>query len=244
MSKMSAIVVAAGQGSRFGGDENKVFAQVEGQPLFLRALQLFINREDVAQTILVASPADMNTFKSKYAANIGFMGVKLVEGGPRRQDSVANGLAAVADDAEYVAIHDAVRPCLIADWIDAVFTEARNTGAAVPACRIAATIKRASDQRIVEETVSRENLWLAQTPQIFRRDVIVNAYKALPADADVTDDAQVVELAGTAVTLVESDPRNIKITTKGDLSLAGAIIRSLPQPKRGGTFGAFEEAKW
>lgn len=245
MPKVAVIVVGAGSGTRFGGEENKIFAHVEGQPCFLRTLQLFINRDDVCQSILVVSPADMATMRQKYAANLGFMGVKLVEGGAARHESVANGLAVVSDDAEFVAIHDAVRPCLIGEWIDAVFAEAQKSGAAIPATRVTTTLKRASDQKIIEETVSRDGLWQAQTPQVFRKDVIVKAYKDVPAaDAPVTDDAQLVEQSGHAVSIVESDPRNIKITTKGDLSLAGAIIKNLPQPKRGGQLGAFEEAKW
>jgi len=245
MPKVAVIVVGAGSGARFGGDENKIFAHVEGQPCFLRTLQLFINRDDVCQTILVVSPKDMDTMRQKYAANLGFMGVKLVEGGAARHESVANGLALVAEDAEFVAIHDAVRPCLVAEWIDAVFAEAQKSGAAIPATRVTATLKRASDQKIIEETISRDGLWQAQTPQVFRKDVILKAYEAVPpADAAVTDDAQLVEQSGHAVSIVESDPRNIKITTKGDMTLAGAIIRTLPQPKRGGQMGAFEEAKW
>lgn len=245
MPKMAVIVVGAGSGTRFGGEESKIFAHVEGQPCFLRTIQLFINRDDVCQTILVVSPNDMNLMRQKFAANLGFMGVKLVEGGAARHESVSKGLEAVSEEAEYVAIHDAVRPCLIGEWIDAVVAEAQKSGAAIPAARVTATLKRASEQKVIEETISRAGLWMAQTPQIFRRDVILAAYKNVPpADADVTDDAQLVERSGHAVSVVESDPRNIKITTKGDLSLAGAIIRTLPQPKRAGPLGAFEEAKW
>src|SRR6185369_11204329 len=117
MSKFSAIVLAAGSGQRFGGRENKIFAVLDGQPLFLRALQLFVNREDVCQTLLVVSPADMPVMKEKYGPNLGFMGVTLVEGGKERTDSVANGLAAVAIEADFVAVHDAARVCVAEAWI-------------------------------------------------------------------------------------------------------------------------------
>lgn len=246
MPKMAVIVVAAGQGARFGGDENKVFAKLENQPLFIRALQLFINREDVCQTILVVAPSDLAQMKSKYAANIAFMGVKLVEGGAERADSVQAGLKAIdSPDAEFVAVHDAVRPCVVGEWIDAVFAEAQKSGAAIPAVPVSATLKNVSNDRVVEKTVPRIGLWMAQTPQIFRRTVLEAAYAAhAPGDAAVTDDAQLVEASGHAVTVVEGDARNIKITTKSDLSLAGAIIKVLPQPKRAGPLGAFEEAQW
>src|SRR2546425_8573444 len=142
MSKMSAIVVAGGSGKRFGGGENKIFAKIDSQPVFLRALQLFVNREDVCQTILVVAPSEMQMMKAKFGANLGFMGVKLVDGGGERHVSVANGLAQVSEDAEFVAIHDAVRVCVAAEWIDAIFAAAEKSGAAVPVLPVTSTLKR------------------------------------------------------------------------------------------------------
>lgn len=250
MGKMSAIVVAAGSGERFGGGENKVFAVLDGQPLFLRALQLFVNREDVAQTILVVAPADLDQMKTKFGANLGFMGVRLVEGGVERHDSVANGLAVVSEDVEYVAVHDAVRVCVAAEWIDQVLQTAEKTGAAAPICPITSTLKRVGKDGIISETVSREGLHMAQTPQIFRKDWLTKAYDdfkagaiGIPEGIPLTDDAQLVAAAGHPVAGVPGDPRNIKITTKGDMVLAGAILKALPQKAVART-GAFEEAKW
>lgn len=250
MAKMSAIVVAAGRGERFGDKGSKIFAKLEGQPLFLRALQLFVNREDVCQTLLVVGPQDLGQMKSKFGANLGFMGVKLVEGGAERHDSVANGLAEVADEAEFVAVHDAARVCLVADWIDAVFKAAVESGAAIPVTPVTATLKRIGPDRIITETLSREDLHAAQTPQIFRKDIIREAYAGLadqgPATCDdlpITDDAQLVSAAGHQVTAVAGDSRNIKITTKGDLKLAAAVLKALPQ-KPVARRGAFEEAQW
>lgn len=248
MPKMSVIVVGAGSGERFGGEENKIFAKLDGQPVFLRALQLFVNREDVCQTILVAAPADMETIRAKFSANLGFMGVKVVEGGAERADSVAAGLAAVAEEADYVAVHDAVRVCVAAEWIDEIAAAAFKSGAAVPVTPVTSTLKRVDSGGQISATVPRDGLHLAQTPQVFRKDVLSAAYAAraageLAADAPVTDDAQLVEMTGYAVTAVPGDPRNIKITTKGDLALAGMILKALPQkaaPRR----GVFEEAQW
>ncbi|MFH1420141.1 MAG: 2-C-methyl-D-erythritol 4-phosphate cytidylyltransferase [Planctomycetota bacterium] len=248
MAKFSVIVVAAGRGERFGGNENKIFAKLDGQPLFLRALQLFVNREDVCQTLLVVAPSDMNQMKSKFGANLGFMGVKLVEGGAERHESVANGLAEVGDEAEYVAVHDAARVCVAAEWIDRVFEAATKTGAALPVVPVTATLKRVGKDNLVGDTVSREGLHMAQTPQAFRKDIFTAAYDALKdggpeRDLPITDDAQLVAAAGHPVTAVEGDARNIKITTRSDLSLAGAVLKVLPQ-KPVAKRGAFEEAQW
>ncbi len=250
MAKMCAIVVAAGSGERFGGGENKVFAQLDGQPIFLRALQLFVNREDVCQTILVVSPADMGQMKSKFGPNLGFMGVQLAEGGAERHDSVTNALASVSQEAEFVAVHDAVRVCVATEWIDQVFEAAVKRGAAAPICPVTSTLKRVDKDGVITETVSREGLHMAQTPQIFRKDWLVSAYDDFKAGAigtpegiPLTDDAQLVAAAGHPVVGVHGDPRNIKITTKGDMVLASAILKALPQ-KPVARRGAFEEAKW
>lgn len=248
MAKMSVIVLAAGSGQRFGGKENKVLAKLDGQPLFLRALQLFVNRDDVCQTILVVSPREIDQFKEQFGPNIGFMGAEIAEGGAERHESVANGLARVSDEAELVAVHDAVRVCVADRWIDAIAEAAAKSGAAVPVIPVSATLKRLGDDRIITDTVDREGLFMAQTPQVFRKDVLASAYaklgdNGLDVSGPFTDDAQVVSAAGTPVTAVDGDPRNIKITTRADLSLAGAIIKTLPQ-KKAEKFGAFEEAQW
>ncbi len=247
MAKMSVLVLAAGSGKRFGGNESKIFARLDNQPLFIRALQLFVNREDVVQTILVVSPRDFEQMKSKYGANLGFMGVQLVAGGDERFHSVANGLAAVNDDAEYVAVHDAARVCVAAEWIDAIFAAAQKSGAAAPVLAVTSTLKRIKPDHTIGETVPRDGLYMSQTPQIFRRDVLTKAYewlKTRPADRPpVTDDAQLVTESGGVVSAVEGDARNIKITTRGDLVLAGAVLKALPQ-RPVSRRGAFEEAQW
>lgn len=246
MSDVAAIVVAAGSGTRFGGDENKIFALLDGQPLVIRALQLFVNRDDVCQTILVVAPNDMDRVKSKFGASIGFMGVKLVAGGEERSDSVRNALAEVGQDAAFVAVHDAARPCVVAAWIDAVIEEARKSAAAIPASPVTSTLKRASEALVIDATVPRDGLWLAQTPQVFRTDLLKKAYAKYDGSGGaVTDDSQLVEAIGHPVSIVDSDARNIKITTRGDMSLAAAILKTLPQPKpKAASTGVFDEAKW
>ncbi len=243
MSKVAVVIPAAGKSERFGG-ESKTLAKIDGRPVFLRTLEHFINRDDVIQTILVVAGKEAEQIRSKYGPNLGFMGVQLVEGGEERADSVAAGLEAVKEEADLVAIHDAARPCVTAQMIDDVFAEAAKTGAAILAAPITGTIKRAGAVGVVETTVPREALFEAQTPQVFRRQLIVDAYANRPTEGEIiTDDAQLVELAGHPVSIVKSDATNIKITTKADTTLANAIIKARPkQAVRG--LGAFEEAQW
>lgn len=244
MSQIAVIVVAAGKGERFAGEQNKAFAKLDGRALFLRSLEHFINRDDVCQTILVVAPGDEEIVKEKYGPNLGLMGIKLALGGAERIDSVANGLAQVSEEAQWIAIHDAARPCASTDMIDRVFAEADKSGAAILAAQLRGTIKRVIGAGIIDETLAREGLWEAQTPQVFKRQVILDAYANLAADLDPTDDAQVVELAGHPVSVVESDLSNLKVTVSGDVALATAVLKSRPKPKPKGPLRPFEEAQW
>jgi 2-C-methyl-D-erythritol 4-phosphate cytidylyltransferase len=244
MAKIATIVAAAGKSERFGRAEKKTFAKIEDRPIFIRSLEHFVNRDDVCQTILAVGPEDIEQMKTKYAANLGFMGVKLVEGKERRCDTVAAALEAVSDDAEFVAVHDAVRPCVTSEMIDAVFSEAAKSGAAILACPLTGTIKRVSDAKVIEETVARAGLYEAQTPQVFRKALLMEAYAKLgEIEEEITDDAQLVEKAGHPVAVVISDASNLKITTRDDIRLAQAIIKSRPV-KKAPKLGAFEEAQW
>ena len=244
MPKIAVIVVAAGKSERFEGKAKKPFANLDGRPIFIRSLEKFINRDDVCQTILAVSPDDFEQIKQKYASNLAFMGVSLVEGGAERGDSVAAALEKVADDAELVAVHDAVRPCVTEDMINVVFAEAAKSGAAILAAPLVGTIKRVSEAKVVDQTVDRAGLWEAQTPQVFKRDLLVKAYAGLKeVEGPVTDDAMLVEKTGHPVTVVQSDLTNLKITAKADLPLAAAIIKSRPA-KKVKKLGAFEEAQW
>ncbi len=245
MADIAVIVVAAGKGTRFGGKEKKILAKIDGQPMFLRSVQCFINRPDVAETILVVSPEDEESIREKYGANLGFMGVKLAIGGAERCDSVAAGLEKVSEQAVLVAIHDAARPIVSPEMIDGVFAEARKSGAAILAAPLRGTIKRVSEAGVIDATLDREGLWEAQTPQVFSRAVIAEAYaRRGELETVPTDEAQLVEVVGHPVQVVESDLSNLKITSRGDIALATAILRHRPKPKPSGSLGAFEEAQW
>jgi len=246
MAKFAVILPAAGQSSRFKDKEKKPFAVLDGRAVWLRCAELFVTRDDVLQTIIVVSKADQETFRRRYAANMAFMNVQIADGGAERFESVANALALVKPEAEFVAIHDAVRPCLTEEMVNAVFASAARTGAALLAVPVTDTLKRVNAQQEVQETVARQGLWLAQTPQVFRREWLVEAYANRgKVGKEVTDDTQLVEAAGHKVHVVEGSSTNVKITTKGDLFLAEAVLKSRPKPKPSGPIHPFaEEEMW
>jgi 2-C-methyl-D-erythritol 4-phosphate cytidylyltransferase len=246
MAKFAVILPAAGRSSRFRDREKKPFTNLDGRPVWMRSAELFVTRSDVCQTIVIVAPADQETFKRRNSAHLAFMGLQVADGGNERHDSIANALALLKPEAEFVAIHDAVRPCLTEELINAVFAKAASTGAALLAVPVSDTLKQVDQQQKVQATVGRQGMWLAQTPQVFRRDWIMDAYSKRGGVKEVTDDAQLVEAAGHAVYVVEGSPTNIKITTKSDLMLAEAVLKSRPKPKPTGPIHPFaeEEEMW
>src|SRR5262245_32797097 len=243
MSRFAVILPAAGNPSRFGSKEKKVFATLDGRPACLRPAATFTSGDDVVQTIVVIAPEDEEMFRLKFGSHVAVLGVEVVLGGKERFDSVANALAKVRD-AEFVAIHDAARPCITSKMIDDLFHIAAKTGAAMLAVQISDTVKKADVTGKVLQTVPREGLWLAQTPQVFRRDWLTEAY-AKRGSLAVTDDAQLIEALGHAVHLVPADASNLKITTPSDLTLAANVIKSRPAPKGPKMIHPFEdEIKW
>jgi 2-C-methyl-D-erythritol 4-phosphate cytidylyltransferase len=230
MSKFAVILAAAGQSRRFNDPYyKKVYVPLSGRPLWMYAAEAFSNRRDVAQIIMVISPEDRETFNDKFAGNLALLGAQVVLGGEQRADSVLNGLRVVRDDIPFVAIHDAARPCIAEAWIDAVFERAAATGAAILAAPCHATLKRVDKDRKIEETVSRERLWLAQTPQVFRTQLLRDAYAQHPEPNRATDDASLVESIGHPVHVVEGSSLNIKVTTKSDLKFAELALKALPK---------------
>ena len=222
MATVSVIIPAAGTGTRFGAGGNKVFQTLAGREVFLRSVDVFAARDDVCQILLVMSADDLDAVKRRYAADLSSLGVSLVVGGSSRTESVRNALGRVDASASLVCVHDAVRPCVSAAAVEAVLAAGAESGAAILAAPIDGTIKQVGPAGLIERTVCREGLWQAQTPQVFDRALLTEAYQR-PVDG-ATDDAQVVEAAGHAVTVVPGDASNIKITTPGDLALAEAII--------------------
>jgi 2-C-methyl-D-erythritol 4-phosphate cytidylyltransferase len=247
MGQFAVILPAAGRSSRFKDKEKKPFATLDGRAVWLRSAELFITRPDVCQCLIVIAPEDEEMFRRRYGANLAFMNVQIANGGAERFESVANALAMVKPEAELVAIHDAVRPCLTEAQINAVFAKAAQTGAALLGVPVPDTLKQVGNQNRVEKTLPRRGVWLAQTPQVFRRDWLTEAYANRgKLGKDITDDAQLVEAAGHAVHVVEGAATNIKITSRSDLTLAEAVLKAMPKPKPAGPIHPFaaEEEMW
>ncbi len=231
MLNVSVILPAAGSSRRFQ-DKNykKPFAPLAGKAVWLHSAEKFLSREDVKQLIVVVSDEDREEFDRKFGANLVFLDVEVCRGGAERADSIQNALGLVSDQADLVAVHDAARPCLSEKWIDAVFEAAAREGAAILAEPVASTLKKVDEKKQVVATIDRQRLWAAQTPQVFRRELLAQAY-AIRAGKPVTDDAMLVEQMGVAVTVVPGSPLNLKITTREDLRLAEQILKILPKPK-------------
>ena len=224
MAKVSVILPAAGSSRRFGGRRNKILQPIGDRPVFLVTVDAFAPRPDVCQIQLVVSPDDRDEIARTFGEQLSARGAALVAGGPTRTQSVRNALAHVAPEADLVCVHDAVRPCISPALIDAVFAAAEQSGAAILAYPVRATLKRASPDNIIIQTVPREGLWEAQTPQVFRKDLLEAAYAA---HHHATDDAELVQALGHPVRIVPGDPRNLKITTPTDLAIARSILDSL-----------------
>ncbi len=229
MAKFSVILPAAGSSSRFGQKQKKVFVDLAGRPVWLRTVEHFSNRPDVIQLILVLAEDDIEWFKEKFRPNLAFLDLEIVAGGAQRADSVERGLARVSPEADFVAVHDAARPLLAEKWIDRVFAAAIANDAAILATPITSTIKRAAgQQQVIAETVPRDHLWAAQTPQVFRTSILRAAYQSRRGFSG-TDEAQLVERIGGKVQLVECSAANLKITSPEDLSIAAALLPTLPK---------------
>ncbi len=238
--KFGVILPAAGKSSRFSKNlRKKPFVDLKGRAIWLRALEHFVNRSDVAKTVVVISPEDREYFTTKFQPNLAFMDVEVVDGGVERADSVLNGLAHMGDDIDFVAVHDAARPLLTKKWVDLVFEAAAAHEAAILGIPVTSTMKRVNKGRI-EETVSRDQMWLAQTPQVFRKELLLKAYEKR-GDFQPTDEAQLVERLGVPVHIVEGSAMNLKVTTADDFRMAEALVDHLPKESLPKTLHPFSD---
>jgi 2-C-methyl-D-erythritol 4-phosphate cytidylyltransferase len=221
---VSAVIVAAGSGTRMGAD--KLFLKVAGLPVVGHTWRRFDRHPEIDEVVLVIrkeSRADFEVLAEQIAPTKPH---RFVEGGQERQDSVSNGLAAVNADCEWVAIQDGARPCTPAAAITDTLAAAREIGAAVTAGKVIDTLKEADGAGRIARNVNRTHLWAVQTPQIFALEIIRNAMAAVREQgASVTDDTAACELISQPVALVDGEGPNPKVTTSSDLLWVELLLR-------------------
>lgn len=252
----TVILPAAGLGSRFAvGDRasaSKIEFELAHQPVFLRAIKLFHSRADVGKILLAVHPERLDEFSFRWADKLSFLGVTLIAGSTtERWATVKIACESVADEATHIAIHDAARPCASHQMIDRLFEAAERLGAVVPGLPMSDTVKRVSDAddtqapanafdaifdapispaanaMRITDTVPRHDIYRVQTPQVFEKSLLIDAYAQLSDEnaKGITDDASVVEFAGQSVYVIEGDPLNLKLTLPGDAEMLEAVMK-------------------
>lgn len=223
---VTVIIPAAGQGRRMNAGVNKVLVDLLGKPVLLHTLTTFSRCAAVDHLIVVVAEEEVAFVKNLLRAVPGLKPCQVVAGSTERQYSIANGLEALDRSAEIVLVHDAARPLTSEAVITGVIEEAQRSGAAIAAVPAKETIKIVDEARVVTATPLRQTLWTVQTPQGFKRHILLEAYEKAAADHFLgTDDAGLVERIGVQVKVVQSDYQNLKITTPEDMIIAEAFMR-------------------
>ncbi len=229
---VTAIFPAAGASRRMGGGTNKIFLELGGEPILIRTLKTFSQSPRINFLIVVVSENDVYAVENLLSTAEDLKPYKIVVGGSERQYSIANGLKELPDDAEIVLVHDAARPLISLKVIEDVIDAAEKFGGAIAAVPEKNTIKFVDAENFVTYTPPRSKLVEVQTPQGFRRELLIKAYEQAETDKFLgTDDSSLVERVGDKIKVVTSDYRNIKITTPEDLKIAESLVNSLsPNP--------------
>jgi len=228
MSHTTAIIVAAGEGRRIGGEVPKTYLPVCGRPMVLRTLDQFFSAQAIEEVVLVIAADEFLRCETMLRDDSGLANRPwiLQSGGPTRQQSVKKGLEKIGSDTDIVVIHDGARPFVSPALIDRCVQATRDKGAVVVGVPVRDTIKIVSNDRWVQTTLSRSSLWAIQTPQVFRKQWIVEAHDRAAREAfEATDDAMLVERIGKPVFVVDGESTNIKITTPEDVWFAEALLR-------------------
>ena len=227
MTRITAILPAAGMGTRMGGETPKQFLELDGSPVLLHTLRRLCSCEGITDIILATRADEIAKLEERCRQENLRQPIRVVKGGATRQESVAAALEHVADDTELVAVHDAVRPLVTREQVARVIAEARKCGAAIlgiPAMDTVKEVKRASlpeDVALITATIPRERVVLAQTPQVFRTSLLKEAFaRAIADQVNASDEAGLVERLGHDVHVVHGSERNIKITKPADMELA------------------------
>ncbi|MGZ8938982.1 MAG: 2-C-methyl-D-erythritol 4-phosphate cytidylyltransferase [Limisphaerales bacterium] len=227
MSKVCAVIVAAGKGTRMGPGMDKLFLEVCGRPIIAHTWAAFDASPDIGHIVLVIR-TDLQAEFDKLAANHGFKKpFTYAAGGAERQNSVWNGLRGVPPGTEFVAIQDGARPCITQKIIHECIAAARETGAAVAAQRVTDTLKEIGENKIIGRHLDRSKVWSVQTPQVFRKEIIEKALdEAFKRRVVITDDTAACEFIGQQVKLVESTTPNPKVTSPADVPYVELLLRT------------------
>ncbi len=227
MAKVTALIPCAGQGKRMGGAISKQYMEIFGRPLLAYTLDKFQGHSLVDEIVLIVRTEEITYCQREIVEKYGFSKVTaLVPGGEERQDSVWQGLCTLGEETDWVIIHDGVRPLVSGAVISLALETAFAKGTAVVGVPVKDTVKKVNPDLTVCETPPRESLWLVQTPQIFRKDILIDAYQQSYRQGwRGTDDASLVERMGTKVHMVRGEYNNIKVTTPEDLILVREMIR-------------------
>lgn len=224
---IAAVFPAAGQGKRMRAGMNKVFLELAGLPILVHTLRRFSQSAKIDYLIVIAAEEEVEEIRRLLQCVPKLKPFQVVAGSTERQYSIANGLAVLPDDTEVVLVHDAARPLVTVQTIEAVIKAAQETGGAIAAVPEKNTIKLVSSDGMVVKTPPREMLWEVQTPQGFCKDILLEAYRRAKEENFLgTDDSSLVERLQIPVKVVESDYQNIKITTPEDLVIAEALLRA------------------
>jgi len=226
--KASAIIVAAGSGLRLGSDVPKAFVKIAGRTMLSWSLDTIRQVSSVSEVVIAIPKGFENAARAEVATAGLSVPVKITPGGSERQDSVRIALELTSAESDLVIVHDAARPLATPAIFDSCLKAAMRAGAAIAAIPVSDTLKRV-DSGAIAATIVRAGLWQAQTPQAFRRGILIAAHqRATRNKTTATDDADLVERTGARVEVVESSTNNLKITTPSDLAIAEAILAALP----------------
>ena len=221
MNKVSAIILAAGSGTRFG--EKKQFKKLNGKPIWNYSLKTFVQSKYVGEVVLVIPQEFLSEIQSSRTVKklSNQIDIKIVKGGKSRQNSVMSGLSVVKNKYNLVCIHDAARPFVRSSYIKKTVDACTEFDSSIVAVAATDTIKKAENE-IIKKTMDRNYIWMAQTPQTFQKEKLLKAFKLFP-QANITDESMIMELAGFSTKIIEGDANNLKITKAIDWELAKLI---------------------
>ncbi|HKL12652.1 MAG TPA: 2-C-methyl-D-erythritol 4-phosphate cytidylyltransferase [Halanaerobiales bacterium] len=225
---ITAIIPAAGMGSRMGIRENKLYLELEDKPVLYHTLSNFVNNSFIDDIILVLQENEMNRCEKEILTlfNKNKNKIKMVKGGKSRKESVYNGIKRSPDDTDYIIIHDGARPLITQQIINNVIGALENEEAVTTGINVKDTIKVKDSNNYVVKTINRDNLTSIQTPQAFSYDLIKKAHQSTLYDKNITDDAYLIELMNKSVKIIKGSYENIKITTPIDITIAEEILKS------------------